>query len=320
LSKPIGQDPEISIVCVSGPYAGDLRAVHEAFAAIAAGLKRPVEFLYILDGHSAPQADALAAAAMPGGAAVRVFRTARSFGRASALAFAFERASGRLVVSIPDRFQVEPMALADVVAALEQGADVVVTRREPRSDALLNRLQSRIFHALVRRISKQTFHDITCELRGFRTPVARRLELYGDLHRFIPVLAARRGFTVREIPVPQRPEDRALRVFLPGVYARRLLDVLHVLFLTRFTSKPLRFFGLLGLVLSLLGAGITGVLGVERLLGLTSLTDRPLLLLGLLLLVLGVQVISIGLIGEMVLFLSPRQDQPEVTELPRERE
>ncbi len=320
MSQSTGRPPEVSIVCVSGPYAGDLRAVHAAFASVAARLNRPVEFLYVLDGKNAAQADGLAAADVPGGPTIRVFRTARSFGRASALAFAFDRAAGRLAISIPDRFQVEPDALGDVVAALDQGADVVVTRREPRSDALLNRLQSRVFHALVRRISKQTFHDITCELRGFRTSVARRLELYGDLHRFIPVLAARRGFSVREIPVRQRPEDRALRVFLPGVYARRLLDVLHVLFLTRFTSKPLRFFGLLGLVVSLVGAGITGVLGVERLLGLTSLTDRPLLLLGVLLLVLGVQVISIGLIGEMVLFLSPRQDQPEVTELPRDPE
>jgi hypothetical protein len=315
----VESSPDVSFVCVTGAYAGDLAALHAAYAAAAARLGRPVEFLYVLDRKNSGQGERLAAASRTE-APVRVFRTAGSFGSASGLAFAFARAAGRLIVTLPDRFQVEPEGVGDVVAALEAGAEVVVTRREPRSDAILNRFQSRIFHGLVRRISNQGFHDLTCDLRGFRTEVARRLELYGDLHRFIPVLAARRGFAVREIPVRQRPEDRALRLFLPGVYARRLLDVLHVLFLTRFTSKPLRFFGLLGLGLVTLGGAITGTLAVQRLLGLTSLTDRPLLLLGVLLLVLGVQVISIGLIGEMVLFLSPRQEQPEVTELSQERE
>jgi hypothetical protein len=311
---------EVSFLCVAGKYAGDLAAVHAAFAPVAASLQVPVEFLYVLDGSNAGQADAVTAAAAASGFPTRVFRTARGFGRALALHFGFARAQGRLVVSIPDRFQVEPAAAQDVLRALERGADVVVTRREPRGDALLNRIQSRVFHGLVRRISGQSFRDLTCEMRGFRTEVARRLELYGDLHRFIPVLAVRQGFSVVEIPVPQREEDRTLRVFVPGVYARRLLDVLHVLFLTRFTSKPLRFFGLLGLLLAGAGGIITGVLGVQRILGWTSLADRPLLLLGVLLIVLGVQVVSIGLIGEIVLFLSPRRDLPEVTELGRDAE
>ena len=144
---------------------------------------------------------------------------------------------------------------------------------------------------------------------------ARKLQLYGDLHRFIPVLAASKGFRVVEIPGEQRTEDRKLRVFGPGVYARRLLDILHLYFLIRFTRKPLRFFGLIGLVLGIAGLVICAALAYSRLFLGTGLADRPLLILGVLLIVLGVQITSIGLLGEIIIFLSPRRDAPEVDEL-----
>ena len=308
---------DLTVVCVAGAFVGDLAAIHREFREQVAATGLGAEFLYVIDGHR-PEADEGLARIVEPHYAVRVFRMARGFGRASCLRFAFSRARGRFVVTIPDRFQVEPSGMHGVLDRLRAGDEVVVTRREPRADPWLNRLQSRVFHALVRNLARRSFRDMTCELRGFRAEVARRLDLYGDLHRFIPILAVRAGYKVSEVPVGQRREDQALRFFLPGVYARRLLDVLHVFFLTRFTRKPLRFFGLLGLGLGAVGAAITGALGVLRLLGKTSLTDRPLLLLGVLLLVLGVQIISIGLIGEIVIFLSARQEEPDVTELRRD--
>jgi dolichol-phosphate mannosyltransferase len=148
---------------------------------------------------------------------------------------------------------------------------------------------------------------------------ARKLDLYGDLHRFIPVLAARRGFRVMEIPAAQRSEDRALRVFGPGVYARRLLDILNVFFLTRFTRKPLRFFGLIGMLVGAGGAAICLVLAIQRIFFPVPLAGRPLLLLGVLLIILGAQLASIGLIGEIIIFLSARRETPEVEEIEREQ-
>jgi hypothetical protein len=203
----------------------------------------------------------------------------------------------------------------EILSRLDAGVDVVVTRREPRNDSLINRLQSWAFHALARRVNGQDLHDLTCDLRGLNGTAARRLELYGDLHRFIPVLAAIRGFRVVEIPGAQRPEDLWLRVFHPGVYARRLLDLLHLFFLARFTRKPLRFFGLTGMAIGLVGFLICAALAWTKIFMGTALADRPLLILGVLLVVLGVQITSMGLIGEIIIFLAPRRDAPEVTEV-----
>jgi hypothetical protein len=143
---------------------------------------------------------------------------------------------------------------------------------------------------------------------------ARKLDVYGDQHRFIPVIAVRCGYHVVEVPGAQHAENRKLRIAGPGIYLRRLLDVLNIYFLTRFTRKPLRFFGLVGSSIGLVGFAICAYLATAKLLGMTALSGRPLLLLGVLLLVLGVQITSIGLLGEIIIFLSARREQPEVAE------
>ena len=314
MSHTTRAEVDVSVVCPVGWRAGDLLAVHEAFRAALAPTGRSAEFLYILDGPALAAEEALRridGSAYP----VRVLRTSRGFGEAAILQFGFEQARGRHVLTIPDRFQADPGAVPEILRRLEAGADVVVTRREPRRDAWLNRLQSSAFHGLVRRLSGTDFRDLTCGLRGLTRDAAVRLDLYGDLHRFIPVLATRLGFTVEEIPVGQLADDRALRVFGPGIYARRLLDILNVFFLTRFVQKPLRFFGLAGMVVGGLGFAICAGLAFWKLTFGLALANRPLLLLGVLLLVLGVQVTSIGLIGEIIIFLTSRKDVPSVEEV-----
>jgi hypothetical protein len=141
------------------------------------------------------------------------------------------------------------------------------------------------------------------------------LDLYGDQHRFIPILARRSGYEVLEIPSPQHLANRTIRLFGPGVYVRRLLDIFSIFFLARFTRKPLRFFGLIGSLMGLIGGIICAVLGVQRILGQTSLGNRPLLLLGVLLLVLGIQVVSLGLLGEVIIFLSSKRETPKAREV-----
>lgn len=309
---------DLSVVCSVSRLSRNLGEVHRAFSEIVAGTGRSAEFLYVMNGPR-PEAEASLLAEAAGPFPRRIFRLAKGFGEAAALDLAFARARGAHVITIPDRFQVVPDDLVAVLARLDAGDEVVVTRREPRHDPILNRLQARVFHGLTHKLSGKRFHDMTCALRGFTREAARSLELYGDLHRFLPILAAARGFAVEEIPVRQRDEDARLRVFGPGVYARRLLDILQIFFLTKFTRKPLRFFGLIGLTIGLVGFLIAVWLTVERLFGETALAERPLLLLGVLLLVLGVQIVSIGLIGEIVIFLGSRgQDIPAVEVEPDE--
>lgn len=305
---------DVSVVCPVGPAAGDLEAVHRRFRQVLARCARRSEFIYVVDGRStgaAPVLQRLHEEIFP----VRVFRMARGFGESAALQYGFAQARGRYVLTIPDRLQIDPEAVTTVLSRLDAGAEVVVTRREPRQDVWLNRLQNRAFHALVRMLVRQEFHDLTCGLRGLTLEAARKLDLYGDQHRFIPVLAMQAGFDVVEVPGPQLFQDRALRLRRPGAYARRLLDVLNIYFLVRFTRKPLRFFGLIGLSFISVGFLISAYLAVQRLLGHSALAGRPLLLLGVLLMLLGVQLTSIGLLGEIIIFLSSRRAAPEVREI-----
>ena len=304
---------EISVVCPVTRFASDLAGVHREFRAVLARLGKSAEFLYVFDGPQ-PTAEQSLSTVDENEFPLRVLHLAKGFGEATALQVGFDNARGRLILTIPDRPQIDASAIAEVLARLDQGDEVVVTRREPRSDALLNRLQARAFHGLVRGFVGQDFHDMTCGLRGFTAEAARRLELYGDQHRFIPVIAVRCGYKVTEIPGAQHAENRRLRVYGPGVYLRRVIDILNIYFLTRFTRKPLRFFGLIGSAIGFAGFVISASLALKKIFFGAALSNRPLLLLGVLLLVLGVQVISIGLVGEIIIFLSTRREIPVVIE------
>jgi hypothetical protein len=209
---------------------------------------------------------------------------------------------------------VQAGGVGGLLDALQGGADMAVASRFPRVDGWLNRLQSRAFHRMIGGLTDRRFHDIACGVRLIRRPVAEALPLYGDLHRFLPALALREGYRVVEVPVPQHPSDARTRVYRPGVYLRRLLDVAAFFFLAKFTEKPLRFFGLVGSVFFGLGAVTSLVLLVERLAG-QRIADRPLLLLAVLLIALGVQLMGLGLVGEIIVHLrSPHRRAYRVRE------
>jgi glycosyltransferase involved in cell wall biosynthesis len=229
-----------------------------------------------------------------------------NFGESAALTLGMERARGEVVVTLAAYFQVEPRGIGAAFAALDDGADMAVGRRFPRTDSWINRMQSRLFHAILRGMTGTGFHDISCGFKVMKRRVARELNLYGGMHRFIPMLALNRGFTVREVPLPQHAEDRVFRHHGTGAYLGRLLDILTVFFLTKFTRMPLRFFGLLGAALFALGFGVDLIAAVQKIFFDQGISDRALLLLGTLLMVLGVQTLSLGLVGEIIIFIHAR--------------
>jgi hypothetical protein len=163
-------------------------------------------------------------------------------------------------------------------------------------------MQNSLFNSLLRLSTDLKIHDAGCSARAFTKEVIDEIQLYGDLHRFFPVMAHRQGFHVTEIDVTQAERDTNVRVYSPGLYVRRLLDLLTIFFLVKFTKKPLRFFGLVGTTLFSLGVVSSLYLIVERLFFAVPLADRPALFLSSLLIVLGVQIIAIGLIGEIIIF------------------
>jgi glycosyltransferase involved in cell wall biosynthesis len=293
---------QVSVVVPISERNDDLREIYLQHARALADAGRTAEFVFVADGPGAEltrDLDALKREFPE----IQVLTLNRWFGEATALAVGFDRARGEIILTLASYFQVEPAEIGKVLRTLdEERADLVVTRREPRIDAGFNRLQSSVFHGIVRRLTGTRFRDIACGVRAMRRRVAQEINLYGDLHRFIPLLAYERGFKVVEIAARQSPHDSSRRVYRPGVYLRRLLDILTLFFLFKFLRKPLRFFGLVGSAVGLVGAGITAYLGIYRLLGLGGIAGRPLLILGVLLLVLGAQLFSIGLLGEIIIF------------------
>lgn len=300
--------PEVSVIVPISERYGDLEAIFREFGGELTRMGASFEFVFVVDGSQRACLPALRRLRDAHAGAVRVFVLGKSFGEAATLAVGIERATGATVVTLPSYFQVGPEGLRESFRILaDGGADVVIGKRHPRQDAFVNRAQAAVFHWLAGRATGTHFADVSCGFRVMRRAVADELTLYGDLHRFIPVMAVNRGLVVQEVALPQRAEDRPSRYAGVGIYLRRLLDLLTVFFLIKFTRKPLRFFGLLGSVAFGLGAIITIYLGIYRILGFGGISGRPLLVLGALLLVLGVQCVSLGLLGEIIIFTHARR-------------
>ncbi|MFQ5963561.1 MAG: glycosyltransferase [Candidatus Scalinduaceae bacterium] len=237
---------------------------------------------------------------------IKIIKLVKNFGESIALSVGAEKAQGDYIFTLASYFQVEPETINTIWNKLNNGYDLVLTRRYPRIDSKLNRLQSLIFHWIMSKITSTHFHDISCGLKGMKKKVFDEIQLYGDLHRFIPILAHKHGFKIKEVKARQRIEDTTIRLVGSGTYIRRLLDILTVFFISKFTMKPLRFFGLIGIALFGVGGIINGYLSFYKILGFGGIADRPLLLLGVILMVLGIQTLSIGLVGEIIIFTHAR--------------
>jgi len=234
-----------------------------------------------------------------------IITLAKFFGEATALNAAFSKASGNVFLTLPAYQQIDASEIPRLVAAISD-CDMVLARRWPRRDSLFNRVQTRLFNFLLRMSTDLKINDAGCSARVFTRNVVEEVQLYGDLHRFFPVMAHRQGFRVIELDIAQSEKDVHRRIYAPGLYVRRLLDLLTIFFLIKFTKKPLRFFGLVGTTLFGLGLVSSMYLIGERLFLGVSLADRPALILSSLLVVLGVQIIAIGLIGEIIIFTHAR--------------
>lgn len=271
----------VSVVVPVTERCDALDEIYRVHAAILRSLVSSFEFIFVLDEGFEEAAQPLHDM-ISKGEPIRIIPLQRHFGEATVLMVGFQQAQADVIITLPAYFQTLPEGLHTVMSALDEGNDLVVTRRYPRRDPWINRLQNRVFHFVIRFLTGVQFHDMSCSLRGIRKQVVPEVNLYGDLHRFLPLLAHQRGFQVVEREVAQHPADCHSRTHWPGVYLRRILDIITVVFLFKFTKKPLRFFGLIGAGLFSGGLIISMILAIQKLLGLTGLTDRPLLILGVL--------------------------------------
>jgi len=263
-------------------------------------LGRPAELIVVDDGSTDGSFAALRAA-REREPRLRVVRLARNFGQTAALAAGLAAARGEVIVTLDADLQNDPADLPRLLQALGEDADLVNGWRRDRQDPWLSRrLPSRVANRLISTVTGTRLHDYGCTLRVMRGDLARKLPLYGEMHRFIPALAAAEGARIAEIPVVHHPRTIGRSKYGIGRSIRVILDLLTVRFLSGFGTRPIHLFGLLGLGCSGAGAGILAKLGFDRLVLGQPIAGRSLTLLGVLVLIVGVQFGSIGLLGEML--------------------
>jgi len=228
-------------------------------------------------------------------------------GKATALAAGFGESSGRYVVTLDADLQDDPSEINEMIRLMEEyNYDLVSGWKKNRKDPAGKTLPSKLFNLTVRLTTGVKLHDFNCGLKVYRKKVIKNLELYGEMHRYTPVLAAQQGFTIGEKEVHHRPRKYGKTKYGVSRFFRGFSDLLTVLFLHRYSYRPLHFFGGIGTLLAIIGFGISMYMTVIWF-GGESIGNRPLLLLGVLLLVVGFQFISLGLLGEMILKLSRRK-------------
>jgi glycosyltransferase involved in cell wall biosynthesis len=240
----------------------------------------------------------------------RGLRFRRNYGKSAALNVGFCHAAGRFVVTLDGDLQDDPSEIPSMIATLESGYDLVSGWKRTRRDPLSKRVPSRFFNFVTRKISGIPLHDFNCGLKAYRREVVESVHVYGELHRYIPLLAKWEGFErIAEQEVRHRARQYGRTKFGVERFVRGFLDFLSVLFLTRFAARPMHFFGTAGSMAFFGGFLISLYLSYDKLVNGNPLGDRPLLLLGALLILLGAMMFLTGLLGEMI--VAPRMQRPE---------
>ena len=296
--EPLGPR-SISVVV---PVHNEERTVALLFEELQAALEpldRPWEVLFVDDG-SVDGTFAALTRLHSQHEEVRVVRLRRNFGKAAALQAGFIQARGEAVVTIDGDLQDDPAEIPRLLAKLEEGFDLVSGWKTQRQDSWRRRWLSKIFNFTASRMSGLHLHDMNCGFKAYRSEVVKGLRLYGELHRFIPVLAHYRGYRIAELPVNHRPRNHGRSRYGVERYLRGFFDLLSVSFLGRYGHRPLHLFGGLGLLLGLSGTGILLYLTGVKIAG-EAIGKRPLLILGVLLVVVGIQLFSLGLLSEMII-------------------
>ncbi len=242
--------------------------------------------------------------------AVKVIRFRRNFGKTPALTAGFQRCRGDVIFTLDGDLQDDPAEIPAFLAKLDEGYDLVSGWKFPRHDPISKTLPSKLFNKTVAWTTGVSLHDMNCGFKAYRREVIEELRLYGELHRFIPVIAAGRGFRVAEIKVRHHPRKYGVSKFGARRFARGFLDLLTVLFLMTYLRTPLRLFGTLGFLSLLAGFVIDLYLVILKFVANDQISRHPLLFLGIVLMIFGLSMILTGFQSEMIRHFSynPRQE------------
>ena len=292
--------PEISVVI---PIRNESPNIPDLYRELTAALERggrSYEILIVDDGSTDDSFEQLSRL-QKSDDRLRIIRFRRNFGQTAAFAAGFAHARGCLIVTSDGDLQNDASDIPTLIAKIGEGYDIVCGWRRNRKDPwLTRRLPSRIANRVISAATGVRLHDYGCSLKVFRAEVVKPLRLYGEMHRFLPAIASDMGVNIAEIVVNHRARRHGRSKYGLDRTVRVILDLLTVRFLATYSTRPLQFFGLLGIIMAALGAGISGWLAYLRLFAYESIANRPLLLFGILLVSTGVQLVTLGLLGEML--------------------
>jgi glycosyltransferase involved in cell wall biosynthesis len=290
---------EVSIVIPVFDEEGSLRELHRRITEVMAGFGRSYQIVFVDDG-SRDGSLAVLEQLFREDAAVSVLSFRRRYGKSAALGVGFDEADGRIIVTMDADLQDDPREIPNLIAELERGYDLVSGWKKHRKDPISKTIPSKIFNSVTAWVTGLRLHDINCGLKAYRRVVTDEIKVYGELHRFLPVFAYKESFRVSEIPVAHHPRKFGKTKYGVRRFLHGFLDLLTVIMVTGYTRSPLHFFGTIGAVLSSAGFLINCFL-----LYLKARYDNiqgrtPLLMLGVLLMILGFQLISTGLLAELI--------------------
>lgn len=289
------------MISVVVPLLDEERSLDLLFREIAAALEpldEAFEVVFVDDGSTDGSMEVLTTLSAETTNVV-VVHLRRNFGKAAALQAGFLEARGDVVVTIDADLQDDPAEIPRLLAKLDEGFDLVSGWKERRHDPFLRRLFSRWFNWATAVVSGVRLHDVNCGLKAYRAEVLHGMRIYGELHRFIPILASYRGYRITELPVNHRARRHGRSRYGPERYLRGFFDLLSVTFMGRYRYRPLHLFGGVGLLMSAVGFVILLYLTVLWFWG-QGIGGRPLFTLGVLLVVVGIQLVSLGLLSELV--------------------
>ncbi len=292
----------------------NVQLLHERLKEVLDEIPGGYEIIYVDDGSSDATLRLLEEIQQRDGHVV-VLSFRRNFGQTAAFAAGFDYAQGDVVVTMDGDLQNEPKDIPRFLEAIED-CDLVTGWRRDRKDVFLSRkLPSKIANWLIGRVTGVAIHDYGCSLKAYRREVVKNLRLYGEMHRFIPAVASWYGVRIKEIETTHHPRLRGKSKYGISRTLKVILDLITVKFLQSFSTKPIQFFGPMGMLMGITGFGISSYLGLQKLLTGADIGGRPLLLLGVLLIIVGVQFVGMGLLGEMLVRVYHESQQKPIYHL-----
>jgi len=305
---------QISVIIPLYNEEENLRLLHQRLTETLSSLDDSYEIVFVDDGSLDDSLCILRELHKGDSEHVRIVEFRHNFGKTAALVAGFQIAQGDILITMDADLQDDPAEIPGMLAELDKGNDLVAAWRKQRMDTQQKRLSSRIFNAVVSRVAGIKLHDLNCGFKVYRRSVIETVRLYSDLHRYVPVLAAWQGFKVTEKEVIHHPRHAGVSKYGPGRVLRGFMDLIMVLFITKYLRYPLRLFGWIGFLIFSGGGLINFYLACLWLIRFLNLADippigtRPLLSVGILGMILGIQLISIGLLGEMLRYFTYKPD------------